>query len=196
MASNTIIDKLRDYKSVSSWLLWDDDNPKGLSWTKEELDINDKYVFVALNASFKTPDEWGSFHSGRRGDKNIYFVFKGTDYEGSYITDLIKYKDSNGCSDVFEDSDSKTVFQTVMDNHEIYNRNISIFEKEMESINNKSTVLAFGNDVYMMLKFNPNINKKYKIIKLPHFSSRMGYKKYRKEVNKILKNNGLPTILG
>ena len=197
MASNEIFDKLEDYKDVASWLLWDDDNPKGLDWTKTEFDINDKYVFVALNASFKTPDKWGSFHSGKRGDKNIYFAFKKTAYEGCYITDLIKYKSFNGYSnDVFKAPNSKAVVQTVMDNHEIYNRNISIFEKEMESIgNNKTTVLAFGNDVYMMLKFNPNINEKYKIIRLPHFSSRTGYKKYCKEVNKILKSNSLPSIM-
>ena len=105
MTSNTINEKFGDYKYVSSWLLWDDDNPKGLNWTKVEFKTNDKYVFVALNASFKNPNEWGSFHSGERGDKNIYFAFNGTVYEGSYITDLIKYKSSNVCSyDVFENA--------------------------------------------------------------------------------------------
>ena len=125
MASNEIFDKLEDYKDVASWLLWDDDNPKGLDWTKTEFDINDKYVFVALNASFKTPDKWGSFHSGKRGDKNIYFAFKKTAYEGCYITDLIKYKSFNGYSnDVFKAPNSKAVVQTVMDGNLIRKQNL------------------------------------------------------------------------
>ena len=171
MDSKTIVDKLKDYKGVSSWLLWDDDDPKGLNWTKPDFDINDKYVFVALNASFKADkDDWKSFHSGKTGDMNIYSAFKGTEYEGSYITDLLKYR--NG--EVFTKGDSSSVISCISDDPKMFNENIKILAKELDLFPDNTMVLALGDDVYKFLISNRLINIRYKnrIIKLPHFSAR------------------------
>ena len=197
MGSETIIVKLKDHKRVSSWLLWDDDNPKGLNWTKTGFVINDKYVFVALNASFEAPkdDDWGGFHSGKSGDMNIYSAFRGTEFEGSYITDLLKYRDG----EIFTKGDSSSVISCISDDPKMFNENIEILAKELDLFPDNTMVLAFGDDVYKFLISNPLINVTYKnrIIRLPHFSAQYynntsDERSYILAVARALKAGGLP----
>ena len=169
----TIVKRLEKHIKVSSWLLWGDQfqyDENAKKYVFKEDDINTKYVFVALNASFESHEEWGSFHSGKRGDMNIYSAFEGTEYEGSYITDLLKYR--NG--EIFTKGDSSSVISCIIDDPKMFNENIKMLAKELDLFPDNTMVLAFGDDVYKFLISNRLINIRYKnrIFKLPHFSAR------------------------
>ncbi len=45
-----------------------------------------------INTTYRRPHR-GSFHSGSSGDKKLEEAFKGSSYQGCYITDILKYED-------------------------------------------------------------------------------------------------------
>lgn len=203
MASKSIVDKLNGYKNVSSWLLWDEmfkHDEVAKKYIFKTDDINTEYVFVALNASYDSDnplDLWGSFHTTSRGDQNIKEAFKGSCYQGSYITDLLKYKDVENIK-VFNDGDSVNAkdFICNYDNHRVFNANLRILKDEISVYDDNVKIFALGWDVYYMLKYNPSFNDK-RIYYIPHFSPRVhnNGNSYKLAVDNALKQYEFPRLL-
>ena len=62
--------------------------------------------------------------------------------------------------------------------------NIRAFEQELLDIGSQNTIIvAFGNDSYNILK--RNLNNKYTIHKVPHYSAFINVDKYREEFIKL-----------
>lgn len=90
------------------------------------------------------------------GDQKLQLAFLKTKYKGSYITDLIKYKNFKG-EEFFKNAKSKQVVQYMVEHPDIYRKNVDIFERELGCFDHKPILFAFGDIVYKMLLFNPNI---------------------------------------
>ena len=72
-------------------------------------------------------------------------------------------------------------------NPDIKKENIKSFEKEIEDLGSKNPVIiAFGNDCFKILL---ELKNKYKIFKVPHYSSNISKEKLREafiEISKVL----------
>ena len=159
---------LNKYNLLSSWMLWDNDLPEDkIDWDK----VKTHCVFVALNPSDEAAGKWLSFHKCSRGDANLRAAFKGSKYEGCYITDLIKYKNLEG-NEVFKTTDSKSVAKYMKKHPKIYKRNIDELKKELGCFDENLTIFVFGNEAYKMLAKTPDISREYDVVKIPHFSPR------------------------
>lgn len=179
------------YGSVGSWAIWDPpgDKPKsnadGMNWVTPDLwkKVKTDYVFIGLNLSSthgeQKEDDCRNFHSAssRQNDYKLRYALTGTKYWGSYLTDLIKY---------FKQVDSGKVLKTIKDHPEIIDENIKRLEEELSYFPNKPVLVAMGAAVYKLLK--DNLGSKYNIIKIKHYSCRMGKEKYREEVLETLRN--------
>lgn len=138
------------YGFMSSWAIWGEMSPHLL---------HTKTILVGYNISKKITTPFGNFHEGRN-DYRIREAIKGTLFEGSYMTDLIKD---------FEEKSSGKMKKYLKDNPDFITENISSFVKELDFIGAKNPVLvAFGDDCYTLLK---KYLPAYKIFKLIHYSS-------------------------
>lgn len=185
------------YGEYSSWALWklpinatSKDQIDDLSIFDDENiceELNDKYVFVGLNASEQqtTNAKWRCFHSDdikKQNDYKLRYALKDTKYWGSYITDIIKG---------LRLTKSETVEKYIKNNPEYLQKNVNMFLDEINHISEKPILVAMGDAVYKLLKSIPEL-KKYKILKIMHYAYRYdGYShnpiKYRKKVEEQLK---------
>lgn len=184
--------KLKEmFGNTSSWTIW----KKAGSTAKSNTDdmsifddekicdkLNDNYVFVALNGSSthgKQEDRpWKNFHSSYRyqQDYKLRYALVNTKFWGSYITDIIKE---------FLEVDSSKVKSFLKKNPEVIEKNINMFENELNILSDKKPVLiAIGNVSYDIL--TNNLGDKYSIYKIKHYSYQIGQENYRKEVLSIL----------
>lgn len=201
MSKKSIVEKLEEFNDVSSWLLWDEEfkhDEAAKKYVFKDTDINTEYVFVALNASYKpnkSVDSWGSFHSGSQGDKNLKEAFKGSSYQGCYITDILKYKDVKKKT-IYKNSKSENAIDYIRNNPSVFNANVRILEDEIRALGKDVTIIAFGRDVYNMLKYNPTINN-LNVIRIPHFSPLVcnNGRDYKLAVDNVLKQCRMPRLL-
>jgi hypothetical protein len=147
------------YGCSSSWAIWGDMLPEIL---------HTKTILVGYNISKRISTSFGNFHEGKN-DYRIRDAIKGTLFEGSYMTDIIKD---------FEEKSAGKMKQYLNKNPAFLMENISSFEKELEFIGSKNPILiAFGNDCYTLLKTHL---PKYTVIKVTHYSS-FKTNEYRRE---------------
>lgn len=139
-----------EYGFMASWAIWGELSP--------EL-LHTHIVFVGYNISKKIITPFGNFHEGRN-DYRIKDAIKGTLFEGSYMTDIIKD---------FEEKSSGKMKTYLKENPEFLRENISSFIKELEFIGAKNPILiAFGDDCYKLIKtYMPT----YNVFKVTHYSS-------------------------
>jgi len=178
--------------NVGSWAIWADegDKPKSNIGDLTILDpdinknllpqLNPNVVLVGLNISRNIKVPLANFHDKRPGsnDFKIRFAFRGTPYWGGYMTDIMKD---------FEQKISGKVISYLKNNKQFEEENVEIFLQELADIGaNNPTLIAFGNDSYNILK--RNFNRKFKILKVPHYAIYISKEKYREQVKEIWKN--------
>ncbi|MFX0138004.1 MAG: hypothetical protein ACFFDN_30460 [Candidatus Hodarchaeota archaeon] len=185
------------YGHVGSWAIWKNEDIKPKSniadMTILNPDINENLllelkpnvVLVGYNISRRIIVPFGNFHDKRKGsnDFKIRFAFRGTPYWGAYMTDIIKD---------FEQKISGEVNSYLRDNPQVVKQNIETFLQELDDIGaDDPTLIVFGVKAYDILK--RNLNEKFKIVKIPHYSYRRLNNKenYKKEVENILKQINL-----
>ena len=182
------------YGNVASWAIWTPANQISKKSNTELLDVfdvpdlldklNAKYVFVALNAAnhkHQNNPDWSAFHSEYRyqNDYKIRTATQGTRFEGSYITDIIKYH---------IETDSTKVKKAIKSDPSLLSKNLVYMQDELDALqdsNNdeKPILIAFGNEVYRLLM--KHFHKKgYMVVKVKHYA---GYfaDEYYKEHFKI-----------
>lgn len=168
------------YGTVASWAIW---SPAGATKKSNTDDLsvfdvpdlheklNTKYVFVALNAANHPNSQilpaWSCFHSGYRyqNDYKLRTATQGTRFEGSYITDIIKYH---------VETDSKKVKAAIKSDPSLLAKNLIYMQDELDALqdsNNekKPVLIALGNDVYRLLM--KHFQKKgYRVVKVKHYA--------------------------
>lgn len=187
------------YDNAGSWAIWDPlgDKPKsntgGMNWVTPDLwkKVRTDFVFVGLNLSRELEKQkkgqeqkqkkepWRNFHSSHptQNDFKLRYALTGTKFWGSYLTDLIKD---------YEETKSGNVIKAIRKDPEILRENIKSLEEELSFFPNKPVLIAMGTDVFKLLK--NSLGSKYNIVKIKHYSCRIGKEKYRDEVLNILGN--------
>ena len=198
----------RKYGDVGSWAVWcpqtDKNAPKSnmgnLDWTKDEDGLcsvlNPEFVFVGLNLSdshgkysdANTP--WVNFHSGNPHGNSFKprFALKDTSFWGAYMTDLIKG---------VKETDSKKVVSKLKKDSALLERSMKEFEREISHLGGKPVLVALGKAVGKFLK-PLELEGKYVVKELPHYSSRINKEQYRAEVSKTIgkyiNKTSVPTV--
>lgn len=198
MISKKDFERLKKYQDTSSWCVWEkwnkDDKEytsnlygeknawvKHMAWTKDEKNLIKKLktscVFVALNASGKPDDgkadvSWSNFHSGKNDYVLRYALWD--DYYGSYITDIIKYKDVK--KEIrYKKTNSSAVRKDIEENPAILRDNIQILNDEIAILKDVEIIIALGRDAYnFLIKAHEEdlLIKKVKIVWVYHYSYR------------------------
>lgn len=141
--------------------------------------LNPNVIMVGLNFSRDISGEnFANFHDKRSKaqDYKIRYAFKDTKYYGAYMTDIIK--------DI-EEVISGKVMSFLKENPQFVKQNISIFKQEIRDLKSENpTIVAFGDHSYSIL--NKHLKNIYKIIKVYHYSMRIGMDNYRKSIQKII----------
>ena len=198
----------KNYGGVGSWAVWcpqtDKNAPKSnmgnMDWTKDEDGLcsvlNPEFVFVGLNLSdshgkysdAKTP--WVNFHSGNPYGNSfkLRFALKDTQFWGAYMTDLIKG---------VKETDSKKVVAKLKKDSALLERNLKEFEREISHLGGKPVLVALGKAAGKFLK-PLELEGKYVVKELPHYSSRINKEQYRAEVSKTIgkyiNKTSVPTV--
>jgi len=185
------------WSKTSSWAVWAEagEKPKSnigdlsifdINKNKGLLDIlNPNIIMVGLNAADRPnmeEREWGNFHdpSPQGQDYKIRFAFKGTKFWGAYMTDIIKG---------YFQTDSGILKSDIKKNPQLLKTNISRFYEELNDIGAVDPlIIVFGVDAYNYMT-EENINKKYKLIKIQHYSDYISQEEYRQNVLKVLEEN-------
>ena len=178
-----------EFGSVGSWAIWDApgdtprSNTEGMNWVTPDLwkKIKTDFVFIGLNLSSthgnQKKEAWRNFHSSycHQNDYKLRYALAGTKYWGSYLTDFIKH---------YKEVKSGEVIKELKKDTKIIKRNALLLEKELSYFPNKPVLVAMGTAVFKLLK--NSLGSKYNIVKIKHYSCRIGKEKYREEVLKVL----------
>jgi hypothetical protein len=98
-----------------------------------------------------------------------------TEFWGAYMTDIIKD---------YEEKISSNVKMYLKNNPDFEKENVERFERELSDIQAvKPTIIAFGNDAHRIL--NKHFKNKYKIYKVPHYSSNISKEQLREKFIEI-----------
>lgn len=178
------------YGNMASFALWkkidEQKKPKdGVGDTEhfenlKEKDINRNIILVGLNISGKgfINNPFENFHNSKSTsqDYKIRFAIQDTIFSGAYMTDIIKDH---------EEVMSGKVMKYLNKNPNIKKENIESFEIELKDIGAiNPIIIAFGNDCFKILS---ELKKKYRIFKVPHYSSYISKEKLKEEFNNISK---------
>ena len=185
------IDQIKDkYGHVASFAIWKkidkSQKPKcdvgDLSHfdNLKKLNINRNIILVGLNLSGKgsIDNPFSNFHNpnSTSHDYKIRFAVQDSIFSGAYMTDIIKD---------YEEVMSNRVIKYLNSNPHIKKENIESFEIELKDIGAEDPVIiAFGNDCFKILN---ELKEKYKIFKVPHYSSCISKEKLRDAFNNIAK---------
>ena len=183
-----------EFGGVASWAIWKakDTNGKAKS-NMSDLSIfesqnilemlNHNYVFVGLNASVHELPEtkpWMNFHSAdarRSQDYKLRDVLLGTPLWGSYITDIIKN---------YPETFSNKVRSYIRQNPDALTENVKLFQRELEILGTKPTLIALGNDPYDLLT-QTTLCEQFKVVKMTHYAKQtLSKQAYKDEVKKLL----------
>jgi len=178
------------YGDVASWAVWEDvgDKPKSNMGHLNIFDrqknptllevLKNNVVMVGLN--FSRPvvptDSFVNFHdiNPRANDFKIRYAFRGTEFYGAYMTDIIKNLV------VIDSNDVKAYLKK---NPSVIQENINIFKEELADLcADKPILLAFGVDTYNLLNNNLSKDEYSKLIRLTHYSHQISKENYKKEV--------------
>lgn len=180
----------KKYGAVGSWAIWEDagEKPKSNMGRLNIFDLNknpallsklrNDVVMVGLNFSRPViPTEpFKNFHdlSPRANDFKIRYAFKGTEFYGAYMTDVIKS---------LEMIDSKDVKKHLKNNPHLIAENISFFHEELRDLDSqKPVILAFGGDAYNLLLNSLEKGEYSRLVRLTHYSHQISKEKYKEEI--------------
>lgn len=142
-------------------------------------ELNPDIVLVALNFSVDIKHEpWENFHKYRphATDFKTRYALRDTPLWDAYMTDILKD---------YPEKDSNKVIAHLKKHPELEQQNITRFRQEITDIGaNNPLLVAFGDIVYNILK--ENLSNEFKIIKIPHYASRINKEEYREQIKKIL----------
>lgn len=182
------------FGEFGSWAIWADEGSKpksnigemsifDLNNNPELLEIlNPNVVMVALNFSRsvnKTP--FINFHDSRpQGqDYKIRYAFRGTEFYGAYMTDIIKD---------FEEKVSGNVKAYLKENPNFELNNIELFKQEIAELRCADPfIIAFGNITYEILK--KHFGESYRIQKVMHYSQQISKENYKDVIWETLNLN-------
>jgi len=180
------------YGKVASWAVWAKagDKPKSNISDMEIFDLKKNpsileilrtdVVMVALNFSRKVEmnEPFLNFHdSNPHGqDYKIRFAFEGTDFYGSYMTDIIKD---------FPMLSSKDVLKYLKNKPDEISKQINAFREELTFIGSgKPIILAFGRDAFNILENNMDKSEWSELIAITHYSHQISKENYRADTHK------------
>ena len=187
-------DIAKRYGKVASWAVWAKagDKPKSNISDMDVFDLEKNpstikilrtdVVMVALNFSreVEMSEPFLNFHdSNPHGqDYKIRFAFEGTDFFGSYMTDIIKN---------FPMLSSRDVLKYLEDTPDEISKQINSFRKELNFIGScKPMILAFGRDAFNILNKNMDKSEYSELITLTHYSHQISKENYRIDTLKRL----------
>jgi len=182
------------YGYVASWAVWEKAGakPKSNIGNMDVLDLeknskviellNTNVVMVGLNFSrdVKFDKPFMNFHDSNPSgnDFKIRFAFEDTAYYGAYMTDVIKNLPMVS---------SKDVLDYLKENPDEKKNQINDFREELRHIGSiRPTIIAFGKDVYDILRNSLETNEYKNLFQITHYSHQISKEKYRKETHQKL----------
>ena len=173
------------YGRVASWAIWahEDEEPKSNMGDLTVLDpeinknllseLNPNVVLVGLNFSEDVEHKpFENFHAGGKfTDFKTRYALRDSPYWGGYMTDIIKNH---------PEKKSDVLVKYLKTHPDEVQSNVESFRQELRDIGaKKPRLVAFGNDVYDILKRNL---PEFEIVKIPHYAHFISKEKYREEV--------------
>jgi len=188
------LDIAKKYGKVASWAVWDrvGDKPKSNISNMELFDIQNtpsllnvlrtNTVMVALNFArdVEMEEPFLNFHdpNPHGQDFKIRYAFEGTEYYGSYMTDIIKD---------FPMLSSKDVMKYLKDKPDEIQKQLEIFVQELKFIGaDKPLIMAFGRDTYDLLSKYLCSSVYSDLIALTHYSHQISKENYRADTHEKL----------
>ena len=173
------------YGRVASWAIWahkgkeSKSNMGDLTVLDPEInknllsELNPNVVLVALNFSEDVNHKpFENFHAGGKfQDYKTRYALRDSPYWGGYMTDIIKNQ---------PEKNSDELVKYLKTHPDEVQSNVESFRQELRDIGvEKPKLVAFGNDVYDILKRNL---PEFEIVKIPHYAHFISKEKYREEV--------------
>ena len=180
------------YGRVASWANWahEDKEPKSNMGDLTVLDpeinknllseLNPNVVLVALNFSENVDHKpFENFHAGGKfQDYKTRYAIRDSPAWGGYMTDIIKN---------YPEKESDRLVEYLKTDKAIEQSNIESFRQELRDIGvEKPKLVAFGNDVYDILKRNL---LEFEIVKIPHYAHFISKEKYREQVRQLIREH-------
>lgn len=175
----------KKHGSYASWAVWADPSEKAKSNMGDTSHFGKKsvlrvlrndVVMVGLNISRPVRKPFVNFHDHNpsANDFKIRYAFKNSSYYGAYMTDIIK---------CHEDVNSKNVMRLLKKDAKVIEKNLRHFREEMKDLNAPAPIiLAFGEGTYRVLRKYLKKSEYRKLIKLTHYSHRIGKEAYKEKV--------------
>ena len=179
------------YGRVASWAIWahEDEEPKSNMGDLTVLDpeinknllseLNPNVVLVGLNFSEDVNHKpFENFHAGGKfQDYKTRYAIRDSPAWGGYMTDIIKNR---------PEKKSKELVKYLKTHPDEVQSNVESFRQELRDIGaKKPRLVAFGNDVYDILKRNL---PEFEIVKISHYAHFISKEKYREQVKTALQN--------
>lgn len=177
------------FSHFASWAVWPDEGtkPKDRVGELEVLDPNQnpnllkvlhaKAIFLGLNISRPIEEPFANFHdrSPKATDFKIRYALKGTDYLGSYMTDIIKG---------FEETNSRAVMTFLKNNRDFLQKHIKTLREEFQVLGASDPILVtFGRDAETLARHNLS---EFRIVGIPHYANYISKEQYREQVCTLL----------
>ena len=181
----------KKYSRVASWAIWahEDEEPKSNMGDLTVLDpeinknllseLNPNVVLVGLNFSEDVDHKpFENFHAGGKfTDFKTRYALRDSPYWGGYMTDIIKNH---------PEKKSDELVKYLKTHPDEVQSNVESFRQELRDIGvEKPKLVAFGNDVYDILKRNL---PEFEVVKIPHYAHFISKEKYREQVKTTLQN--------
>ena len=178
----------QQHGGYASWAVWAEPSDKAKSnigdITIFDLDANGSLletikgdvVMVGLNVSRSVSEPFRNFHdpSPKAMDFKIRYAFTKTKYYGAYMTDIIKN---------VEMVDSRDLVKHLKASPAVIRENVEVFRGELQDLNSgKPLILAFGARAHRLVAEHIPHREYSRLIKVTHYSYRIGKEKYRKSV--------------
>ena len=181
----------KKYGRVASWAIWAHEGEKAksnmgdLTVLDPEInknllsELNPNVVLVALNFSENVDHKpFENFHAGGKfQDYKARDALRDSPAWGGYMTDIIKK---------YPEKESDRLVEYLKTDKAIEQSNVEYFRQELRDIGaKKPKLVAFGNDVYDILKRNL---PEFEVVKIPHYAHFISKEKYREQVKTTLQN--------
>lgn len=190
-----IFDEIRArFGHFASWAMWAEEGKKPKDNVADLTVLNtDKNpalldtlhghsILLGLNISRRIERPLGNFHDCRpiATDFKIRYALKGTNYWGSYMTDIIKD---------FEEKSSGKLMSYLRSNRDFELENIERFREEIQLIGCANPVLVtFGKDAEAIAR--RNLGQEFQIVGIPHYANYVSKEEYRAQVSAQLPKIG------
>jgi len=190
------------YGKDASWAIWNDPNADYedpftlIDYQKVKDKVNPNVILVGFNPSDNIFDDFSNFHNLKNDSRHLHpnaikyanrlkYAFINTEYEGAYMTDIIKLATIKGKVKL---ADSAKVKEYIKNHPEVVLESIKMFKEELDFIGSKEPlIIALGGDAYNVL----SKLKEYSICKVAHYSDWQHYsnsEEYKKRVWEQIKD--------